>query len=188
MSEISKIADLLKAIRSRIMMEEERIVTTAAFAVLAELIDRIFREGKDSNGGKIGDYSTDEIWIKIPYSGVNNSRLKKKGKPKGKDKKAKETKSTMYFNGGYADFRKKVGRQNSTVDLNLSGELARNVIVAKKSDSIVIGISTYENAKKANSLEEKYKKNIFSLTNEEKSLFLRIVNREIEELLNKILS
>lgn len=188
MSEISKIVQLLKSLRAKVESETPRIVTTAAFSVLAELQDRIFRDGKAADGSQIGSYSTDEIWIKIPYQGVNNSRLKKKGKPKGKDKKAKETKSTMYFSGGYSEFRKKVGRQNDKVDLSLSGELARNIVVGKKDDSIVIGISTSESVKKAESLEDMYKKPIFELTNEEKSLFLRIINRELETLFKTIFS
>ena len=188
MSEISKITQLLKLLRAKVESETPRIVTTAAFSVLAELQDRIFRDGKAADDSQIGSYSSDEIWIKIPYQGVNNSRFKKKGKPKGKDKKAKETKETMYFVGGYSEFRKKAGRQNDKVDLSLSGELARNVIVGKKGDSIVIGISTSENVKKAESLEKMYKKTIFKLTNEEKSLFLRIINRELETLFKNIFS
>lgn len=186
MSEIKQFVDKLSRYRMLIESEKERILTTAAFSVLAEMQDRIFDRGEAADGSKIGAYSSDETWIKIPITGVSNSKLKKKGKPKGKPKKSKETKETMYFKNGYSQFRKTVGRQNKNVDLSLTGSLSASIIVGKKNDSIVIGIASEDNVEKAEGNEKRYSKTIFALSNEEKLLFLRIINREIEKINRKI--
>ncbi|WP_338764173.1 hypothetical protein WAF17_21185 [Bernardetia sp. ABR2-2B] len=180
------LARLFGQFRELIFQNKERITIIAANAVLASLLERIFEKGKATDGSKIGKYDTKEIWISIPVDGVSNSGLKRIGKPKGKPKKAKETKSTMYFPKGYKEFKDKTGRQSNKVNLYLTGDLFLSIKVGKNGDANVIGIVGEEEKRKAEGNEKRFGKDIFSLSNKEKQLYFRTINKEVQKLFKQI--
>lgn len=186
LNSLDDLANLLKKFRELVSQEEERITIIAANTVLASFLERIFEKGKATDDSKIGKYDTKEIWISIPIDGVSNSGLKRIGKPKGNPKKAKETKSTMYFPKGYKEFKNKAGRPSNKVNLYLTGDLFLSVKVGKNGDATVIGIVGEEEKRKAEGNEKRFGKDIFSLSNKEKQLYFRTINKEVQKLFKQI--
>lgn len=155
------------------------ILEVAAFEVLAEMQNRIFNKGLAADSSKIGTYSTEPIYVSVPYKGLPKSGLKKVGKVR-KDGKAKKTKKTSYMEKGYKEFRGKVGRENSFVNLDLTGSLRLSMIVDKKNQSqVVLRIKKSKDTEKARANETRFGKNIFSMTLAEKKIFLEALEREI---------
>lgn len=125
---------------------------------------RIFSNGKNSSGGDIGSYSTSPIYVSIEGakesqgSQARTSSLTPKGK--GKDGAAKfkngKTKKSQYFADGYSGFRAQVGRQNSKVDFNLTGNLQESIVGGTKKNGIVLGYRNTDAEELAENLEERF--------------------------------
>ena len=131
---------------------------TAASTTHAELIERIFDEGKKTDGSQIGTYSTKPTYIDPAKSPVKFA---------GKGKNGAKTK-TKYFQGGYKQFRGEIGRQNAKVDLALSNamrlEFSNNV--TSENGNWVYSIDV--NRHKAKGAENKYGV-IFKLSDQERA-------------------
>jgi hypothetical protein len=100
----------------------------------ADIKRRIFLDGLDANGTKIGSYSTDPIYVGVEAakkrygSQIPTSKLKGKGKGgKGKFKNGK-TRKSQYFERGYAGFREFMGRDIGTVNLDLTSNLQNSIL------------------------------------------------------------
>jgi len=75
---IAKYKDLQRDLLNKSKISE-RVTIVAVKVVEVEYKTRIFREGKDSSGGQIGDYSTKPLYInpKSPtLIGVKKSNIK----------------------------------------------------------------------------------------------------------------
>ena len=70
---IAKLRNLSLALEK----ERDRILTEASQKLLADMQDRIFTEGKASDGSKIGQYSTTPIYMPVPYPQLSNKRDRK---------------------------------------------------------------------------------------------------------------
>lgn len=92
----------------------ERLAVVAANTVIVLVKRRVFRDGIAQDGSLIGKYSTTEAWYPIFKPGV--PKISPKGKPENS-----KAKKTFYSETGYSGYRARLGRQNSKVDLNLSG-------------------------------------------------------------------
>lgn len=186
------LAKVFEKFRMLLQQRENDIRLVAANAVLASFLERIFEKGKATDGSPIGKYSKKEIWIKVPIDGVSNANFEKIGKPKKKkgdtEKKAYPTKETMYFPNGYKEFKEKSGRKSNKVNLYLTGDLFLSVKLGQTADKTVIGIVSEEEKEKAEGNEKRFGKEIFSLSNDEKQLYFRTVNKEIEKLIKQIFS
>lgn len=158
-----------------ILANKDKIVLPAANATLAEFVNRIFVNGEDATGSRIGLYSTKAIYVPSPYPQVSNAKLNRRGKT------GKKTKKTAYMKGGYKEFRQKAGRQNSKVDLNLTGSMFLNVKLGHTGKSYAIGFVNKLYSERGEGFEKKYGKKIFKLSRNEKKLY----RTELIKSLNK---
>lgn len=163
-------AALHGAVDKRVEAVRKASEIAAQNVLLAEYKNRIFVEGKDSTGGKIGTYSTK------PMYGTKQAAVRKgaiKGIGKNGDTKFTNGKphKSMYLPNGYAGFRAAQGRQTGFVDLNLSSSLFRAVQLYKQGDTTVIAIADIKESKKFRGNEKHFSKNIASLIPSEKELY-----------------
>lgn len=108
------------------------IATQSMVEFEAEWKDRVFNKGENSVGESIGTYST-----KPNYFSKNEFIRKNAFKPIGKTKK--KTKSTMFLQGGYNEFRDIQGRETPKVNLKFSGSMERAFRVYKFGSEILFG-------------------------------------------------
>lgn len=159
---------------------ETRLQTVACNAVSAAVKRRVFRDGGNTDGGQIGEYSTKPIYVG-DVLGV--TKFKKAGKS-GSNKKADGSAyKTGYFAGGYKEFRGAVGRQSEKIDLNLSGATFKAHGVGTKDGRIVFGILTQSAVDIIEGNEAKRGALISTPTIEEAAKGSEAVRKEIEALL-----
>jgi len=147
----------------------------------ARYTTRIFTEGRKTDGGGIGRYSTTPTYVSIAGSRakygsqVRTSALSPRGK-NSTDSTFKNGRSrkSQYFEDGYAGFRAQVGRQTERVDLNLTGNLRDSVEIGTRNNGLGIEIRDGENARLSQQLESKYG-NVFEPS-----------DKEVEEVLNEV--
>lgn len=111
---------------------------------------RIFDDGLNSEGVKIGEYSTKPAYFSKDEF-IRKNAFKGKGKPNGTKKKSEDRKS-MYLQGGYSEFRDIQGRQNKFVNLKFSGSAERSIGIEKFADSTLYGVRDLVESKKLNGL------------------------------------
>lgn len=147
-----------------------------------KVTQRIFDQGKNSEGKQIGEYdSNDPLY-------VNPKNSPKKFATKGKEGDAKfkngKPHKTGYFES-YRDYRSAIGRPTQFVNLVLSGRLQsdfRKGLVKISALRHVTGVSS-ENNDKIEGNEMRFG-GIFSLTDEEKENFKNILSFELKQELS----
>jgi hypothetical protein len=173
------------------LIESENVMKKVVLAVNEVRMRRIFENGLNSNGSKIGNYnSTTPVYI-------DPDKAPKKVNQIGKNKKP--IKSGYYES--YKDFRKAMGRESSFVNVRLNNELQNDLAngkLGKSSDKINLQVNPIkvskgvyrvvvkrdENIKKVQSLERKFGRFI-EHTKEEKELFNKIFDTEVALILAK---
>lgn len=157
----------------------------AAQSVHAMQVERIFTNGIASDGTKIGDYSTKDIYInpnnpnvgiKFPPEGKTGKKVHKNGDPY----------KTKYFEG-YKAFRANQGRDSNTVNLDNIGRLKSEYENSLKRDSdnaYIAELHSEDNIDKAIGNQARFNKKIFGLTEEEAETYTTILNQEIETALH----
>lgn len=176
-----------------------RVILVSATKLLASMKNRIFRDGKATDGSAIGSYSTEPFY-------ASRSRFIQKGafRPQGKagekaniktkvfdvtTRKAKNVvikkdhteRKTMYLKDGYKQFRDVQGRSTDTVNLQMKGDLNLSYTLQEQDDAIVIGFNNELQSKKRKGLEKHFKSEtgtIFPATKEEKDLYSQSVVEE----------
>lgn len=171
LTEIIDRLNLLKEISSD-SRTAKRISQVAAFRVIGEYKQRIFTEGLDTFGSKIGSYSTNPFYIN-PNSptllGVSTSGIKPEGKTgKTKFKNGKPHRS-KYLSEGYAELRQLTGRQSDTVDLNFSGSLERSVKVIEFGEISTVTYTIESEAEKMIWNETRFGTEIHTVSDEERN-------------------
>lgn len=163
-----QLAEQIAKATSEIIREQQQIVVEAMLEFNADLKTRIFLDGQDNGGQKIGSYSTEPYYASLKQRQVKTSRLRGQGK-NSKDPKFKNGKprKSMYLQGGYSEFRQVVGRQNAYVDLDLTGQLRESIGLGSTEGNVVVGIRSELEAKKAEGNEKRFGKVIFAPTEEE---------------------
>lgn len=176
-----------------ILLEPLRI---AAFTTTAKMGERIFDDGRTTIGSSIGQYSTTPIYVNPNKLTVGRGSL---GVPRGKTgetrfksgKKEGQRHKTKYLEGGYKEFRQKVGRQTAFVDLSLSNELRLDfgngrmpAEPRKVSDfEYHIRLDKVINQEKRSGMEDKYG-TIFTPSEQEEKTFFDTVDFEFRKRLN----
>lgn len=162
-----------------------RASVAAATALKAEMLDRIFGQGKDSTGGKIGSYSTK------PYYADKESFIRKGSfKPVGKygdkkfttGKKKGQPHQSMYLKGGYKEFRDIQGRQTQAVDLKLSGSLFNAIVLAQENNTTLIGITSQRESNKRKGNEKHFGKPIFKPAKSDVAIFEQALIDEVQAI------
>lgn len=186
---IAKYKDLQRDLLNKSKISE-RVTIVAVKAVEIEYKTRIFREGKDSSGGQIGDYSTKPLYIN-PKSqtliGVKKSNIKPIGKKGQKQFKNGKPHKTAYLPSGYKELRQKTGRQSTKVDLNLSGSLLAAIQTGRRGKFVVLGYTNTNKFLVMQGNERRFNKKISNLSTKELNTFRRAATLELSRLVNETL-
>lgn len=159
---------------------KERVTVVAANRTLADYKDRIFNDGDATNGSKIGDYSTKPFYAgKSQLKGLPKSRFKPKGKDGKSAFKNGKKKVTRYLSKGYFQFRQTAGRQNRTVDLNLTGASAKTIQLGQANGLVAFGFTDDKRREILEGNEKRFRKNVFTLSKSEQETFQRESVREL---------
>lgn len=174
---------LIQKIKGQIKdLKQGKPLALAVASVHSMQVKRIFEEGKKSTDSKIGNYNESTSL----YVNPNNSP--KKFPTKGKEGKSKFKNGNSHKTGffkSYKEFRSKIGRQISFVDLKLSGQLQKDYSnsLQRSGTGWVSGLKNKANVGKVEGAEDKYG-SIFNLTNKEKKELRRILKEETLKILN----
>lgn len=135
---INKINDAIKS---------EKHQRTALTTTLAVHKPRIFQQGLDANGSKIGTYGTNPISI-------------------SKARQARNTGKT-YFKGGYAEYKSAIGKNQGFVNLRNTDQMMIDYGLVSSGGKFGFGFQNDVNGEKSGWMTEKYQKDIFALSDPE---------------------
>lgn len=171
------------------LLKSEKVMINAIRAVNEVRMKRIFVDGLNSNGGKIGTYnSTNPVYIDPDKAPKKVNQVGKNGTP---------IKSGYYKS--YKAFRQAMGRESGFVNVRLNNELQNDLAngsLTKSSDKVNMKVNPIkvskgvykvvlkkqENIDKVIALEKKFGKFI-EHTKEEKELFTKIIDTEVATIL-----
>ena len=164
-----------------------RISQAAAFQVIAEYKQRIFFNGLDTSGGAIGQYSVNPFYINpLSLTTVSAGGVKPQGKNGQSVFKNGNPHKTKYLTQGYKELRDLTGRQSNTVDLNFSGSLFQSI---KVTENASVSAITYTNDEMANIMEfqeERFAKDISTVSETERELGETAARNELLAILEEI--
>lgn len=145
------------------MLDHGRIMIPAMNSVLAAQKKRIFQDGKASNDGNIGQYSTK------PASIAKKNQSRQTGK--------------TYFKGGYREYKGLTGKGNSIVNLRNTDQMMMDLGTFRLSQNeFGIGFSNEFNHKKSEWNEKHFGKDIFKTTSSEDEVAMKTIDFEIKNL------
>ena len=138
------------------LKDSKRLLGIVAEQLTGDLIIRIHEDGKDADGGKIGSYSTKEMYVSLNYLSNELRQTGGVGKNKGKRLTAKgkfssdakfkngKARKSRFFEGGYKEFKSEIFG-DSNVTLTLTGSLQGDLSFEydKASGGYTIGYSNY---------------------------------------------
>ena len=182
--------DSIKVWEERIKFLKSGIPLERAVRTIMPIIqNRIFEQGKGSNGNAIGSYNgSDELY-------VDPDTLPKNIAPRGKPGKEREVQNrkTVYFKS-YKALRSEMGRESGKINLRLTNDLQSdwsNAEISKGSNQLgkpnPKKVSNYEyhislkrdvNIEKAKGLEKRFGP-IFAMTPDEVAKYFEILNKEL---------
>lgn len=143
------------------VLKSDRVLRTALTTTLAEHKQRIFTDGKDSTGGKIGSYSTDPIYI-------SNKSSARKFSGKGR-----------FFKGGYNQYKQAIGKNPGFVNLENTGNMMKDYTLLALGKKWGFGFNNSKNADLSYYNEEHFNKKIFELTSEEEDLLIDSIEEKL---------
>jgi len=147
-------------------VKSDKSLRTALTTTLAVHKPRIFDKGLDANGSKIGSYSTKPISI-------------------AKSKQARNTGKT-YFAGGYSAYKSAVGKNPGYVNLRNTDQMMMDYGIVQSGSSYGFGFQNDDNHDKSQWMEEKYGKDIFSLSEKEIDVLADVLIAELDKQLSGI--
>lgn len=179
----SKIIQNARKALSQLEKEADGIILDGINQLRAAMVRRIFFNGLNSSGSRIGSYSRKPMYASKPsHSQVKSSGISPRGKNSGSPtlKNGKRRRS-RYLPGGYAEFRRLVGRKSDFINLDLTGQLRSSIKVGRQGGRLVIGIETTRNIKLRRSLERRFGK-VFTPTDQEATAFSNYVADKLGDL------
>lgn len=141
---------------------DDQNIRVALSSVLAIHKPRIFEQGLDRNGQKIGTYSTKPISI-------------------AKKDQARNTGKT-FFKGGYDEYKKAIGRNQGFVNLVNTGNEASDYGLIGSGGNYGFGSKNDLNYNKSQWHESKYKKEIFDLSDNEINVLENVLVAQLEKI------
>jgi hypothetical protein len=136
-------------------IQSDRNIRTALITTLAIQKPRIFVNGFDSKGTKIGTYGVKPISI-------------------SKKNQARNTGKT-YFKGGYAEYKRAVGKNPGYVILRNTDQMFMDYGLVGSSGKYGFGFQNSANYDKSQWMETKYKKDIFSISDNEINVLTNVL-------------
>lgn len=157
----NEFVNLIDKVNNAIKSEQnQRVALSTTLAIHKQ---RIFVNGLDANGGKIGTYGTNKISI-------------------SKKNQARQTGKT-YFKGGYAEYKKDIGKNPGYVILDNFGQMRADYGIVRGSTGFGFGFQNSANADKAGWNTDKYQKEIFMLSDSELDTFANVLVVQLNQAL-----
>ena len=144
-------------------IRSERVMRIALSSVLAIHKPRIFEKGLDGTDAKIGTYSTKPISI-------------------SKKNQARQTGKT-YFKGGYAEYKKDIGKNQGFVNLRNTDQMRMDYGLIINGNSYGFGFQNKLNYDKSQWLQTKYDKDIFDNDSKELDVLANVLVFELQKSL-----
>lgn len=164
------------------------LLNTVATGLIGDVKSRIHVLGLAADGSPIGKYSTTPLYVSTRTKGGVNpgAAIGKTGKSKfGGGKRKGQSHTSRYFAGGYGEFKSAVGKSGSgNVNLTLTGELCNQLSVQSTGAGFGLGWGDAEKLDRARTIEKKYGKKIWSLTQPEKLKSISIAQKFITNALS----
>ena len=179
-------------------ISDAKFLLTSVTEVHSRQVKRIFEQGLNGNGAKIGNYnSTDPLYVNPDESPV---KFPTKGKTGEKTFKSGKEHKTGYFDS-YKAFRNEIGRSTTFVNLRLTENLKLDFTnsVTQSGSGYVTGVrdrlmpqadlptnkeKTKENVNKVKGIVAKYGAVTFMLTENEKDIYKQSVKLKLLDTLN----
>lgn len=181
---------LIKKIGNRIAKNKNRIEIVVLKTAEGLMKQRIFNNGKASNGSQIGQYSTKDMLIgasSFANKTNANSVLGSKKKRKGLDWVTVKGRRLAVLNGGYRHLRRLQGFQTGYVDLEINGDLRRSIVTGKSvTGGNALGFFNDEQRIIGESQEKRFKKDIFALSPQELKAMDKAFVREVDKILSSL--
>lgn len=149
----NEFTDLIQKITNA--ARSDRNIRISLTTTLAVHKPRIFAEGFDSKGQKIGTYSTKPISI-------------------SKKSQARNTGKT-FFKGGYAEYKSAIGKNPGYVNLRNTDHMMMDYGLIGSGGQYGFGFQNDANAEKSQWMEQKYGKDIFQISNHEENVLADVV-------------
>lgn len=158
-------ANELQQIMDRInrVVRSDKPMRAALSTVLAIHKRRIFEQGKDASGAKIGTYSTKPISI-------------------SRKNQARNTGQT-HFKGGYSQYKSAIGKNPGFVNFRNFDHMMGDYGIIVNGDKFGYGFQNSFNYQKSQWLQDKYDKNVFDLSEQELNILADTLKAEIERML-----
>lgn len=132
------------------------VISTAVMVELeAKHKQRIFAEGLNSDGSKIGEYSQAPTYYPKEVF-IRKGAFKAKGKKNSGDFKNGKQRKSMFLAGGYSELRSIQGRQTDFVDIKYSGSAERSIGIVKLGESVLYGVRDLTESKKLHGQIERF--------------------------------
>lgn len=146
------LGDLARKVGDRLT---DAAIIPAGSALLARIKNRVINEGKNSNGGKIGTYSTKPTYYRRDQF-VKKGAFKGQGKNGSGKKKDGTPRRSMYLQNGYAQLRQIQGRESSFVNAEYSGDTMLALQLVRNGDIVQLGFVRQKAAVIRKALERRY--------------------------------
>ena len=151
-------------------------------------LDRIHSEGKATDGGSIGYYSTKPTLAggkTFNNSGAANDFFNDPATEWVTLSKGGRSIRLAVVEGGYKEIRRRDNARTDIVDLKRTGDLFNSfqIIEAATSDGVGVGFTTDKAAEIREGLEDHFSKRIWGLTDEEEGKVLQIIRTFVEQQL-----
>jgi len=176
------VADYQNVLRNQIKtLKSDKIMQLAVYSVNQRRIKRIFEDGKNSQGIKIGNYNDT-----TPVT-INQEDAPKKIKLGGKYRSYKAFREAMGRETGFVNIRLNNRLQSDLANATLSKattNLADNKPIKVDNHKFIVTLKNQENIDKVQFLEKKYGK-IIDLTKGEISFYQNILEKEFRLALAK---
>lgn len=164
------------------IIDGDKILREAALDAVALISDRVQQRGMRTDGELIGGgkYSTKKLKSFSTKSGGKAFDFDSVA-----NKKQQKNRKSNDFDGGYKEFREEAGRQTDFIDLTLTGDMMGDFTVCPEGKTgYVIGFRGQFSSDKADWNEAKFG-TIFQLSESESKIIQSVVNKNINEILNK---
>jgi hypothetical protein len=139
----------------------DRALRAALTTTMAIHKPRIFEQGNDSSGNKIGTYDTKPISISKSNQARNTGRT--------------------YFKGGYAEYKRAVGKNPGYVNLVNFGQMQADYGIVGSNMEYGFGFQNDLNFDKSQWLQDKYDKDFFDISDQELATLNAVLNFEIQK-------
>lgn len=168
---LAKMKELLERSKRNVV---KQAMVPAGNEMLAEIKNRIQVDGKKTDGGQIGQYSTRPGYF-------SRDQFVKKGSFKPVGKTGNKTKSTMFLPAGYKQFRDIQGRPTDKINETLSGDTMLAYQQQAKENEALQGFTTTK-ASNIRKGQEKKRGKIFYPSSQELNSYKENVTKTIQQL------